>query len=492
MREKYVIACDLGTSGVKIVAFGADSRTVLNSASETYPLYVDGKKAEQDPQEFWEAICRGMNRIRQSGVPAEDCLGIVFGTQWRGMIPIDKDGRVLRRAIIWMDKRAKEEAALLNDAMGQDLFCEMDYWPKLMWFLKNEPEIFRNTAFILEVNAYLKWKATGRLYSDITNNYTRSYNGERDTFYGTILRKAGLDRNLFPPLCEPSDRVGGLTAGAAGELGLPEGLPVFGGCCDIPALAIGSGCSRPGDVHAYLGTSGWLGHVEPVRPDSTYTPSLDRAYDVGFYAMGVSVGPSTEWMLNSFFREEKEKHGKAVWDRLDRELDGIPAGSGRLLAAPWFFGSRPPFASGNARGVFVNLDSSHTPAHMLKAVFEGSCYILRQNLELLNSRRTEPAGAITACGGGALNRHWMQAMADILKTEIRVPEDPQNTGSIGVAYCALVGLGIAEDFGKIASQIRYARIFRPREETFAEYDLLYREFTRLHDNLHKTFDALNG
>ena len=492
MTEQYVIACDLGTSGVKVIAFGVESREILQSVTENYTLYVNGVEVEQNPQDFWEAICRGTDRMFQEGLSAEQCAGVVFGTQWRGLIPVSKEGAVLRRAIIWMDKRAKEEAQELNCALGKDLFCEMDYWPKLMWFRKHQPELYDKTAYILEPNAFLKWKTTGQFCSDITNNYTRAYHDGRDSFYCTILEKAGLDQNKFPPLCEPSEKIGTVTAEAAAQLHIPEGTPVFGGCCDIPALAIGTGCSRPGDTHAYLGTSGWLGHVEPINPAATYTPSLNREYDVGFYAMGVSVGPSTEWMVNSLFHEEKERYGKNIWAQIDDEMARIPAGSNRLLAAPWFFGSRPPFASGAARALFINMNSTHTKFHMLKAIFEGSGYILRQNLEVLNAARETPIQSITVCGGGALNRHWMQALADILKVEIKVPEDAQSTGSVGVAYCGLVGLGIVDNFDSIAESIRYKHIYQPIAAHFDEYNLLYSEFVKLHGKLYDTFTALNS
>lgn len=490
--EQYVIAGDLGTSSVKIVAVST-SRKLLSSTNENYQLYTEGLCAEQDPQQFWDAICRGTRTLLAGGLDPKNCVGVVFGTQWRGLIPIDHEGNILRRAIIWMDKRAAKEAEELNHALGREIFCGMDYWPKLMWFRKHEPELYQQADYILEANAFLKWKATGRICSDNTNCYTRSYHSGRNEFYNEILKAADLDPEKFPPLCEPSQQIGSLTAQAAQELQLLEGTPVFGGCCDIPAMAIGSGCSQPGDLHAYLGTSGWLGYVQSVDPMEAYCPSLNRQYDVGFYAMGISVGPSTDWMLRNFFALEKEKLGNNIWNYMDEAMDAIPAGSNRLLVAPWFFGGRPPLSSNLARGTFLNLNSSHTPMHMMKALFEGYCYIMRQNLERI-AKRAEATDikAVTVCGGGSMNRHWMQAMADILHLEIRVPEDTTSIGSIGVAYCALVGLGVVENFDSIGKNMKFARVYTPNSNHFAEYELLYQQFTKLYDQLAHTFEALNS
>ena len=54
----YVIAYDVGTTGVKTCLFSiTDKIELLGAASEGYNLYVypDGG-AEQDPDEWWEAM----------------------------------------------------------------------------------------------------------------------------------------------------------------------------------------------------------------------------------------------------------------------------------------------------------------------------------------------------------------------------------------------------------------------------------------------------
>ena len=488
--EPYVIACDLGTSGVKVVAFGLKGG-VFASATEKYDLYVQGNRAEQDPEQYWQAICRAAAGLRAQGVDPQACRGLAFGTQWRGIIPIDAQGRLLRRSIIWMDKRAAQEAQELNNAMGAALFCAMDYWPKLLWLRKNEPEIYDSAALLLEPNAYLKWRATGRAVSDVTNSYTRSPNPDKQAFYDRLLRCAGLDADKFPPLCEATELAGRVTPEAAQALGLPAGLPVFGGCCDIPALAIGSGCSAEGAVHAYLGTSGWLGCIERCDPTDVYRPPLDAAHDVGFYSLGVSVGPSTDWLLDTLYGAERARLGAGIWRYLDEELDRVPPGAERLLLAPWFFGGRPPLSANNARGVFLNLGSQHTRAHMYRALLEGYCYLMRQRLEQVNARRAAPVQAVTVCGGGSANRHWMQAMADILRVRVQVPRDAQSTGAAGVAYCALIGLGQVSGFDALQEQVELETCYDPNPAHFAEYDLLYHQFVRLYPLLSEVFDALN-
>ena len=497
MGQKYVMACDLGTSGLKavIVSMGGE---VLASTTEPYQLFTRAPRhAEQSPEEYWQAIGRSFRTVRGDRFPAEDCAGIAFGTQWKGIIPVDEQGNALRDCIIWMDKRADAEAREINEKLqfarrGLRMYAEGDYWPKLAWLRRNEPEIYEKCAYILDTNGYLKMRATGRAVCDITNSYTRTLSPQRQAFYEEVLGAMDVDMAKFPPLCLSTEQVGGLTAKAAEDLDLPVGTPVFGGCCDIPAMVIGSGRSELGGTHFYLGTSGWVAGVVPREPEETYRPPLDEENDIEFLGLGVQVGRGTDWMLNLLYPEETKALGRGIWQFLNEQLADIPAGSDRLLATPWAYGARMPLASSSARAVFFNVTDKHTRAHMAKAYFEGLCYMLKQNSERLYKAWPQKLEAITVCGGGAANPHWMQAMADIMQADIIIPQDAQGRGAIGVACCALIGLGAVESFATLKDHVRAEKVYHPRPENYAEYELLYEQFKKLYGSLEDVFVALNG
>lgn len=493
MSQKYVIACDLGTSGLKVVLVSTEG-AVLAAATEPYPLLsTEPKMAEQIPDEYWNAACRGFRAVRGDRFAAEDCLGIAFGGQWRVIIPVDAEGSVLCNGTIWCDGRAGEEARMLTEATGRKFFSENDYWSRLAWFRKHRPEIYERCQWILEANAFLKWRATGRAVSDVTNSFTRSPSPIRQAFFEEVLGHAGISLEKFPPVCASTELVGGLTAEAAQQLDLPEGTPVFGGCCDIPAAAIGTGRGAPGDVHCSLGTSGWLSTVS-ARDEVIHTrPPLDAEHDNIFLgSLGIRIGPATNWIVDTLYGAEKERLGDGVWALLNEELAAVPPGCERLLAAPWIFGARKPLASNAARGVFVNLGSHHTRAHMAAALLEGVCFMLRRNLEQNATICPSPITSVTVCGGGAANPRWMQALADILRIDVNVPADARSRGAVGVAFCALIGLGIMKDFESVKDHIVIEKIYHPRPETFAEYELLSKQFDRLYTALEEIFVDLNG
>ena len=119
----YVLAYDLGTSGVK-GALVTMTGEVAYTATASYPLYTPAPaEAEQEPLDYWQGVCRVTKAVLQKGSVAPDAIGgIAFGTMWKGIIPVDGAGNVLSRSIIWLDSRSVEETALLNARFGEGTF----------------------------------------------------------------------------------------------------------------------------------------------------------------------------------------------------------------------------------------------------------------------------------------------------------------------------------------------------------------------------------
>ena len=489
MAKDYVIAYDRGTSGVKAALVDLDGN-FMAARVESYPLYTERPGwAEQEPSDYWEGVLKATRRVvLESGIGPEGAKGIVFGSQWKGIIPVDGEGKALRRSMIWLDRRAEEEAERLNAHFGKRLFYASDYWPKLLWFREHCPELYGRTKMILEVNSFLKWKATGRAAMDVTNHFVKSFDGELQAFYDRFLEEAGISADKFPPMVKPEEKVGVLTDVAAKELGLVAGIPVFGGCGDIPAIAIGSGCMAQGEVHAYFGSSGWLGLVRAHSPKDLYVSPFDGERDIFLYPIQ-AIGLALNWTIRQFYRREAKELGEGIYDLINEDLADVPPGSGGVLAAPWMFGERPPLFSEAARGTFLNLNSCHDRRHMVKAVMEGVCYTLKMNVENDWERGGMRPTRICAVGGGAGSGVWMQALADILEVPVQVPANPRHAGAIGTACCARIGLGLCESFEEAAGQIKPWRSFRPRPEAVAIYRKGYETFRGLYRLLEPVFVA---
>lgn len=492
MKKKYIASYDFGTSGVKAVLISEDGQ-VLVHASAGYPLLTPRSGwAEQDPELYWQAICRATRQVMlRSELAAEDVVGVVFGTMWKGIIPVDCDGNVLYPCMIWLDARAEKQAAALNERMHTDRFCAQDYWARLMWMREELPDIYHNAAYILENNAYLKFRATGKLGSDLSNCFVTSTKKALQREYEQIVTAAGLDLGKFPPCVMPWDQVGGLTEAAANELGLVRGTPVFGGCGDIPAIAIGSGSSGMGAAHIYLGSSGWLGVTVPERCNGigeAYS-SLDNSKELLLYTMQ-SACMTFDWAIRCFYKHEWEENKNAVYTVVEQELAQIPAGSKGLIAAPWLHGERLPFSE-KARAVFFNINADHDRSYFINAVQEGVCFMLRGKLDAYRAETGRSIGMLRVAGGAAASNHWMQMLSDVLGVPIEVPENARHAGAIGSAYCALIGLGRCADFEQTNKTIHAERRFLPNKEHKAVYDKNYAVFKALYPALRGSFEAIN-
>jgi xylulokinase len=63
---QYFLSYDVGTSSVKSILIDTNGN-VLATAIEEYPLFTPNPGwVEQEPEDYWNAICKATNRIIQS------------------------------------------------------------------------------------------------------------------------------------------------------------------------------------------------------------------------------------------------------------------------------------------------------------------------------------------------------------------------------------------------------------------------------------------
>lgn len=491
MEKRYVLAYDLGTSGVKGAVVTLDGK-VTAAASSGYPYRIPQPGwAEQKPEDYWQGVCRVTEQVLEiAGVEPGEIAGIAFGTLWKGIIPVDRQGNVLRSSILWLDGRAVEQAQKLNAHFQTTRFNPTDYWSKLYWLREHEPDVVENAQWILEVNSYLKWKATGKAAVDISNCFTRSFDPALDAFDRDVLAYIGIPREKFPPLVRATDRVGELTERAAAELHLIPGIPVFGGNTDIQGVAVGAGSSAIGGVHAYFGSSGWIGFTI-AHTERSFGASFDEKRDVLLSGMK-GVGLALNWVATRLYREEFDRLGEGVYQLIDRDVSQIPAGSDGVLATGWFYGENPPQSDADAGAVFLNLKALHDRRHMARAVMEGICFYLKQRTrDTCSYRRLEWPRQICAVGGGACSDVWMQILADVLNVTIRVPESPRHAGAVGTACGALIGLGVWEDYQVVGDRLQIYRCHTPNPKNTEIYEKVFSAYTRIYGALKPIYEILN-
>ena len=490
-KEPFVLAFDLGTGGVKAVLVSTAGR-VLKTATENYPLYTPGPDmAEQDAEDYWQGLLAATRAVFASGEydPA-GCVGLAIGAMWRGIIPVDGAGKPLCRGMIWLDARAGAEAEELNARFGAALFSSIAYWPKLLWLKKHHPDVIEKADMILEANAFLKLRLTGRATSDVSNCFVSSFDPVIDDFYQKVLDYIGIPRSKFPPRVRCDEQVGVLTSEAAALLGLPVGVPVFGGSGDIPAIAIGAGCAAVGGTHIYLGSSGWVGYCVPHTSDELYISGFDEQRDVALFGFQ-SIGLSYRLGVEQLYAAEFAERGEAIFQEVDRQVGEIPAGSCGVFATPWFYGEHAPLAGPDARGCYLNLGPNTDRRHMMRALMEGVCYGFSLAMEVKHAQKGYPIPqGVRVVGGGAKSDVWMQMLADVLNMPVSVVAESRHCGAVGIAYHVLVGLGYAKGYEQAATNAPVRAVFTPNPENVPVYQKGRRVYAEIYRALAPVF-AIN-
>ena len=501
---KYIMAHDMGTSSDKavLVDFGGN---IIATAAEPYPtFYPNPAWVEQNPEDYWQAVCKASSRIiNENGIKAEDVKGVVFSTQAQGIIPVDESGKVLYNNITWVDGRAEKQAQSIMKKLGGKKIFTMaagtpimgkDCIPKIVWLKEERPEIYKQTYKILDVNGYLKYKCTGKMVTELSGASSYGLDLKKKEWLG-VMKLTGVDMEKLPPLVCSTDIVGGLLSEAAEPMALCPETPVFGGCDDVQAAAVGSGMCGDGDLHIYLGTSAWVAATSKTADKFMHgaaaIQSADREMNL-IAGITESAGANIQWLCDEFFAREKEEYGDGIYKYMDDVIRTIPPGSDHLVCTPWMLGERCPVSSTTTRATLFNINMVHTREHLMRAVYEGIGYNLRWILENYKQDYGFTCDNFRIIGGGALDDGWMQIIADITGKHFAVVKDPRNAGAVGVAVVALIGLGELPGFEAAKDFVQIEKRYKPDSENKTIYDDLFQDYKNIYKSLEKAYIIANG
>lgn len=170
---KYILAHDLGTSGNKATLFSDEGKMITSEVFRYDCHYFNTNWAEQDPEDFWKAICvTSRNLIDKARIDPGDIAAVSFSGQMMGCLCVDKQGNPLRPSIIWADQRAQAQAAALGEQISLRDFYHIaghrnsaSYGlQKLMWVRDNEPGVYAKTYKALNAKDFIVLRLTGKFY----------------------------------------------------------------------------------------------------------------------------------------------------------------------------------------------------------------------------------------------------------------------------------------------------------------------------------------
>jgi L-ribulokinase len=528
-EDSYVVGVDFGTlSGRALVARVGDGAE-LGSAVCQYPHGVmDAKLAAtgdplppdwalQDPEDYREVLRQAVPAaVREAGIDPGRVIGI--GTDFTActVLPVLRDGTPLCHlpglegrphayVKLWKHHAAQPQADRINTLAhergepwiaryGGKISSEWQF-AKALQLLEEDPEIYDRAERWVEAADWIIWQLCG---TETRNACTAGYKGiyqdghypSRDYLAALNPKFAGFaEDKLAHEVSALGARAGSLTAEAAGWTGLPEGIAVAVGNVDAHVTPPAADAIAPGQMVAIMGTS--TCHVMNASRLAE-VPGMCGVVDGGIvagefgYEAGQSgVGDIFAWYLDhgvpGSYRDEAARRGVSLFDLLNEEAAGQPAGAHGLIALDWENGNRSVLVDHALSGVIAGLTLATRPGDIYRALVEATAFGTRVITDTFAASGV-PVTEFVVAGGLLKDSFVMQVYADVLRRPLSVIVSEQGP-ALGSAIHAAVAAGSYPVVPAAAAAMggKRSEVYTPDPASADVYDELYAEYTRLHD-----------
>ncbi len=498
----YVLGIDAGTESIRAAIFNEKGICLSSGNSDNKSIHSQPGWAEQLVISWENSLVEAINKaIAKSDIKPDKIKGISIDGTSCTVVFLDREGKPLRNAIMWMDVRAYKEAEEVASSRDPALKyvgfgnVSPEWFPcKLLWIKRHEPIVYEKARTIFEQTDWLVYTLTGELTTNINTTsirwfYDSSQGGLPKSLYNTIGLGDIFDK-LPSRLLKLGEVAGILNSKIAGKTGLKVGIPVATGGADAFIGIIGINALKPGKMALITGSS----HVQIGLLDKiihspgifgTYPDAVLPGYQV-VEAGQVSTGSVIKWFKDNFIncaieKKVKETSGN-VYEILNVEAQKVPVGSEGLIVLEHWQGNRTPWVDPSSRGVIRGLTLHHTPYHVFRAIMEGVAYGTSVILQ-----KMEGEGVIieelVACGGATNSDLWMQIHADVTGKIITITEEQQAV-TLGGAILATVGAGIYSSIQEAAEQmVRLKKVIEPNMGKNREYQFYIDQYVKTYENL---------
>jgi sugar (pentulose or hexulose) kinase len=508
-QEDFLLAIDNGTQSVRAMVFDSRGEEVAKSKVEIEP-YVSPQPgwAEQDADYFWTSLCEACQQLwPMLDFPRSAIKAVALTTQRATVVNLDRDGKPLRPAIIWLDQRRLDELPsmgpleLLFRVLGKkDAIDNYRAEAEANWIAARQPEIWRRTDKFLMLSGYHTFRLTGRFVDAVASqvgylpfDYRRQgWAIKRDWKW----RAMPIRREMLPALIPAGELLGRITDQAAHDTGIPEGLPLIAAGSDKACEVLGSGCAAPNIGSLSYGTTATFNvttdnYLEATPPYPAYPAVLPGSFNAE------TIVQRGYWLVSWFKREFGLRERRLAAERgttpeklFDDLLASVPPGSQGLILQPyWSAGVGAP--GPEAKGAIIGFSDVHNRAHVYRAMIEGITYALREGKELLEKRTGVPVEGLRVSGGGSQSDQIMQITADIFGMTAERPHTYETSG-LGAAIAAAVGVRLYADFPTaVAGMSRVGASFKPVEAHHRIYNSLYEGvYRKLYKQLQPSYCAI--
>ena len=491
MAADLVIGLDSSTTACKAIAWDRFGRPVAEGRAELAHFRPRPAWHEQPAEAWWQAAAGALRQLTGKIDPGR-VAALCMAAQRETFVPVDRDYRALRPAILWMDERCRTLLPGLEKQLGKERVHQLTGKPlsgnlatgKIAWLREFEPEVFRQTAFYLDVHAYLAYCLTGRAATSWgCADPLGLFEMQRGVWAEPVLAEIGTSPDQFPEALPVGSILGEVTAEAALVCGLPAGVLVVVGIGDGQACGLGAGVSTNRESYLNLGTAVISGTYTDHFVVSPAYRTMFSGIPGSFYLETVLLGGAytVSWFMDTFgfpdnYPTDSHLTREAAWEAAGQE---IPPGALGLMLVPYWNSAMNPYWDAAASGVVAGWRGVHGRPHLYRAILEGIAFEQRLLTAGVESATGQPIERYIAVGGGARNDLWCQIMADVTGRSVQRSATVE-AAALGAGILAACGAGFYPTVGQaVAAMTRIdPRRFDPDSSRHAIYSRLFDEVYR--------------
>ena len=482
----YLLGYDIGSSSVK--ASLVDAGTGKCVASDFYPkteaeiIAVRPGWAEQHPEMWWKNLRAATESVMEkSGAKKDEIAAIGISYQMHGLVCVDKDGNVLRPAIIWCDSRAVPYGEKAFEDLGEErCLSHLLNSPgnftasKLAWVRENEPEVYAKIDKIMLPGDYIAMKLTGEICTTVSGlSEGMFWDFRNNEVAGFLMDYYGFDRSLIPVVRPTFSEQGRVTAQAAGELGLKEGIPVAYRAGDQPNNALSLNVFNPGEIASTAGTSGVVYGVNGTvnyDPKSRVNTFAHVNHTAEQTRLGVLLCINGTGILNSWMKRTVAPEGISYGEMNDLAAQA-PIGAGGISILPFGNGAERMLQNRetgcSVQGINFNL---HTRSHLLRAAQEGIVFSFRYGIDIMKGMGMRVEKIHAGHANMFLSPIFRETLSGVTGAVIELYD---TDGSVGAAKGAGMGIGIYKDNNEAFATLDKLAVIEPKETDRAAYQEAY-------------------
>jgi glycerol kinase len=492
----FVASLDLGTTGCRTYIYDVGGAIIASDYQEWQSFYPKPSYVEQDANKWWEAIKSTIEAaIKKSGIDKQEIISLSVSNQRETIVPVDVQGNPLHNAIVWQDRRTKDQVEFIKEKVGEDKIYQTTgltidpYFSatKILWFKQEKPEIYKKTHKFLLVSDFILNKLTGKFVSDFSNlSRTMLFDINNLRYSDDIASELEIDLDKMPEPIESGVDIGEIVID---ETEFDKKTLVVTGAGDQQAAALGVGVVSPGEIKCTTGTGSFiLAYQDEPKFDPEKRVLCSCHAIPGAWVQEASIfttGSVLRWFRDQMgFVEvkEAEEKGEDPYDHMTTKAEKSPIGADGLLLIPHLVGAGAPHWNSYSKGIIFGLSLGHEKKDIYRAILEGVALEVRKNIEIFKNLGIEPV-ELKLTGGGSRSDLWNQIMADVININC-VRNVNEEATSLGSAILAAAGAGVFPDISKAAQELcEVDKKWLPNEKHHKFYNIMYDFSTDLYKSL---------